>query len=110
MGETRLHFPDFLCSVAYFLHKSELFVQRENRPFLTPAGNLIPFASDCLCHGHVILFCPMATKVSWGFWEDFLNNVRLIGGNTTILLWMLLVCMQWLALLQPSCDHKGRYH
>lgn len=32
-----------------------------------------------------------------------------MGGNTTILLWVLLVCMWWLALLQPSCNHEGRY-
>ena len=54
VGETRLHFPDFLCSVAYFLQKSELFGQRENRPFLTPGSGLILFASDWLRHGHMI--------------------------------------------------------
>ena len=72
VGETRLYFSDFLCSVAHFLYKSELFVQRENGPFLMPGGGLLLFASDWLRHGHKIKFWPMGPKGSWGgFWKTF---------------------------------------
>lgn len=84
-------------------------MQRENRPFLLLESDLIPFVSDCRCYDRRILVCSMATTVSWRFWKDFLNAVRLMGGDATVL-WILVVCMWWLALLQPSCGPRYYWH
>lgn len=51
----------------------------------------------------------MGPKEAGGSGKHFLNNMRLMGRNITILLQTLLVCMWWLVLLQPFCDLDGGY-